>query len=89
MFRAVGSVLKRNKESIYGITRGSTSSSHRAFTSNVTSSTTVNSASSSPLAGNSFNGLRSHLKGQKAPTFRKMSTFRKMLIRPLSTSGSS
>ncbi|CAN6861806.1 unnamed protein product [Brassica oleracea] len=72
MFRAVGSVLKRNKESIYGITRGSTSSSHRAFTSNVTSSTTVNSASSSPLAGNSFNGLRSHLKGQKAPTFRKM-----------------
>ncbi|WZZ89707.1 hypothetical protein YC2023_118286 [Brassica napus] len=67
MFRAVGSVLKRNKELIYGITRGSTSSSHRAFTSNVTSSTT----------------------GQKAPTFRKMSTFRKMLIRPLSTSGSS
>lgn len=70
MFRAVGSVLKRNKESIYGIARGSTSSSHRAFTS----STTVNSASSSPLAGNSFNGLRSLLKGQKAPTFRKMST---------------
>ncbi|CDY17386.1 BnaA10g10200D [Brassica napus] len=70
MLRAVGSVLKRNKESIYGIARGSTSSSHRAFTS----STTVNSASSSPLAGNSFNGLRSLLKGQKAPTFRKMST---------------
>ncbi|XP_013608218.1 PREDICTED: cytochrome c oxidase assembly protein COX15-like [Brassica oleracea var. oleracea] len=79
MFRAVGSVLKRNKESIYGIARGSTSSSHRAFTCNVTSSTTVNSASSSPLAGNSFNGLRSLLKGQKAPTFRKMSTFRKIL----------
>ena len=62
MFRAVGSVLKRNKESIYGIARGSTSSSHRAFTCNVTSSTTVNSESSSPLAGNSFNGLRSLLK---------------------------
>uniref|UniRef100_A0A0D3EBK8 Cytochrome c oxidase assembly protein COX15 n=1 Tax=Brassica oleracea var. oleracea TaxID=109376 RepID=A0A0D3EBK8_BRAOL len=64
MFRAVGSVLKRNKESIYGIARGSTSSSHRAFTCNVTSSTTVNSASSSPLAGNSFNGLRSLLKNE-------------------------
>ncbi|KAF3566127.1 hypothetical protein DY000_02017348 [Brassica cretica] len=74
MFRAVGSVLKRNKESFYGIARGSTSSSHRAFTCNVTSSTTVNPASSSPLAGNSFNGLRSLLKGQKAPIFRKMST---------------
>lgn len=57
MFRAVRSVLKRNKEAFYGIARGSTSPSHRAFT-------TVNSASSSsPLAANSsFNGLRSLLK---------------------------
>ncbi|VVB16173.1 unnamed protein product [Arabis nemorensis] len=74
MFRAVGSVLKRNKEAFYGIARGSTtSSSHRVFTSQITAST-VSSASSSPLAGNSLYGLRSLLKGQNASLFRNVST---------------
>lgn len=61
MFRAVGSVLKRNKEAFNGIARGSTTSSHRVFTSKITAAT-VNSASSSPLARNSLYGLRSLLK---------------------------
>jgi len=61
MFRAVGSALKRNKEAFNGIARGFTTSSHRVFTSNITAAS-VTSASSSPLAGNSFYGLRSLLK---------------------------